>query len=288
MKIILSRKGFDSKMGKVASPIFPSGELCSLPIPDDDPRRRAKRYEEIRVGKESMGKIVCDLTKGKIKPSEYPHFDPDLSADSIPRKSQWLGLLDQANQAETHLRNNGVGEGDVFLFFGWFKNVESVNGVYRHVRGAPDLHVMFGWLQVAQRIAETAVSEIPDWASDHPHCRGLKREGGSVYVATKKLTIQKKDVGLPGFGLFPRYSPSLCLTASGCLRSLWRLPRWFYPAQRRSALSYHNDLSKWELKGDAALLQSVGRGQEFVLDCDDYPEAIKWLFEIVKLGSASA
>lgn len=34
MKIILSRKGFDSSVGGVASPLFPDGTLLSLPIPD--------------------------------------------------------------------------------------------------------------------------------------------------------------------------------------------------------------------------------------------------------------
>ncbi len=34
MKIILSRKGFDSSAGGVPSPIFPDGGLLSLPIPD--------------------------------------------------------------------------------------------------------------------------------------------------------------------------------------------------------------------------------------------------------------
>lgn len=34
MKIILSRKGFDSSAGGVASPILPGGEMISLPIPE--------------------------------------------------------------------------------------------------------------------------------------------------------------------------------------------------------------------------------------------------------------
>ena len=34
MKIILSRKGFDSENGKIPNPILPDGTLLSLPIPD--------------------------------------------------------------------------------------------------------------------------------------------------------------------------------------------------------------------------------------------------------------
>jgi hypothetical protein len=33
MKVILSRKGFDSEYGGIASPILPDGTLLSLPIP---------------------------------------------------------------------------------------------------------------------------------------------------------------------------------------------------------------------------------------------------------------
>ena len=36
MKIILSRKGFDSSAGKQANPIMPDGTLLSMPIPSDD------------------------------------------------------------------------------------------------------------------------------------------------------------------------------------------------------------------------------------------------------------
>ncbi|MBO4456467.1 MAG: hypothetical protein J5802_01965 [Butyrivibrio sp.] len=36
MKIILSRKGFDSTNGGCASPIMPDGTLLSMPIPSDE------------------------------------------------------------------------------------------------------------------------------------------------------------------------------------------------------------------------------------------------------------
>ena len=42
MKIVLSRKGFDSACGGVASPIFPDGGYVSLPIPLADVVGRTK------------------------------------------------------------------------------------------------------------------------------------------------------------------------------------------------------------------------------------------------------
>jgi hypothetical protein len=78
MKIIISRKGFDSSVGGGASPIFPSGELCSLPIPESLPGRHSKRYKDIRRGGQLLGDIVNDLTEGAIKPVAFAHLDPDL------------------------------------------------------------------------------------------------------------------------------------------------------------------------------------------------------------------
>jgi hypothetical protein len=37
---------------------------------------------------------------------------------------------------------------------------------------------------------------------------------------------------------------------------------------------------------DGLMLTAASRGQEFVLDCDDYPEAITWLAELLKLAGS--
>lgn len=36
MKVILSRKGFDSANGGIVSPVFPDGRMLSFPIPSKD------------------------------------------------------------------------------------------------------------------------------------------------------------------------------------------------------------------------------------------------------------
>ncbi len=67
MKMVFSRKGFDSGTGKASGPILPSGELCSLPIPETMPDNRSRRYEEIMMGNHSLGAVVNDLTRGQIR-----------------------------------------------------------------------------------------------------------------------------------------------------------------------------------------------------------------------------
>ena len=55
MKLILSRKGFDSQSGGCPSPIFPDGTLYSLPIPDD---QSEVTYGNLWHGDTNIGKMV--------------------------------------------------------------------------------------------------------------------------------------------------------------------------------------------------------------------------------------
>ena len=58
-------------------------------------------------------------------------------------------------------------------------------------------------------------------------------------------------------------------------------PRWFYPEGNKPPLTYHPDRRRWKRDADHAYLQSVGRGQVFVLDLTHYPEATERLFDLV-------
>jgi hypothetical protein len=283
MKIILSRKGFDAGTGKVASPIFPSGEMCSLPIPESRPDKRSKLYGEVAAGGRNLGDLVADLTRGRVTGGDAVHLDPDLSFASIPRQAGWWPIFGQAGAAESHLRMNGVGDGDVFVFYGWFRQVERIGGSYRYVQGAPDLHVIFGWLQIERRISLADVAnEIPTWALYHPHCVGGRYgKVDSLYISTGRLLLPGANIDRPGAGVFERFDPALCLTALGMSRSTWRLPGWFHPEGKRSAMSYHGNPARWSREGDHVLLKNVGRGQEFVLDSEHYPQALGWLRELL-------
>jgi hypothetical protein len=64
------------------------------------------------------------------------------------------------------------------------------------------------------------------------------------------------------------------------------LPEWFQPKQRGSVLTYHGDPSRWRRLKEGVMLNAASRGQEFVLNCDDYPEAVNWLAELPTLAAA--
>jgi hypothetical protein len=61
------------------------------------------------------------------------------------------------------------------------------------------------------------------------------------------------------------------------------LPNWFYPHENTPGLSYHSSPHRWKMVGDTVLLNTVGRGQEFVLDCQGNPEAVQWLSQLLGL-----
>lgn len=270
MKVILSRKGFDSSFGGCASPIFEDGSVISLPIPE--PSARISFSEVGANGR--IGAIVEDLTGARKKATDHVHLDPDLDIGSRPRIPGWRPMFGQAEAAQRHLDNQGVGVGDIFLFFGWFRRVERHDGKHRFIRGAVDMHMFFGWLEIGAiwRLPLDAAL-IPTWASDHAHVNAAYKRN-TIYVAAGNGTTYNG-------GAFRSYSDHLVLTKPGERRSRWRLPRWFYPAVGKSALSYHRNVKRWTLSENCADLQSVGRGQEFVLDADDYPEAGDWVKRLI-------
>ena len=278
LKVIFSRKGFDSANGGVPSPIFPDGTALSLPIPY---KRSPTRFRDVQWRGESLGPIVENLSNRRVKGGERCHLDPDLNADALERLPGWRPAFGQVEKAQSHLENQGVGLGDLFLFFGWFRAVEPENGsMWRYVPNAPGVHRLFGWLLVSEVVPvegnlTRARSERP-WLSKHPH---LNRhwDNNTVYIASEKLNI----TGLTsrtGAGLFGGSGERLTLTAPrSAKRSRWRLPSWFYPPGSRPILSYHYNRKLWRRRKPWAYVNTVGRGQEFVFDADGIPEAESWL-----------
>jgi hypothetical protein len=282
VKIVLSRKGFDSSAGGVPSPILPDGRLVSLPIPDP---RSPVRYGEIGGDRRDIPGLVSSLTRGRLRRSSRAHLDPDLVAADRPRAPGWRPVFGQEGAAQGHLRNQGVGAGDLFVFFGLFQRVLRERGRWVFDRGAPRQHLIWGWLQVE---AVVPVAECParmrEWAGEHPHFRHGQSPDNVLYLARDGLRLPGGPGGeLPGSGVFTRHNRLLRLTDPRAPRpGLWRLPPWLHPAPDRPALSYHRSESRWSSRGGVTRLRSAARGQEFVIDADRYPEASPWLAALIE------
>ncbi len=271
MKLIFSRKGFDAGYGGVPSPIFPDRSILSLPIPA---KKERTSFADMTFGTLSVGDLVEQLSGGRILGTDTAHLDPDLNRDLIERGPSWVPAFGQAHRSQSHLAKQQVGTGDLFLFYGWFREVEQKEGKWRYRRGAPDLHVIFGWLRVNEVVEvgsdiDGAVQKHPGLGG-HPHCYG---EGfytnNTVYIGSDA-------------GTFETVSERHILTAPNETRSIWRLPRAFYP-DKKTPMTYHKDLRRWIIDDDEHVrLKTVAKGQEFVLNLVEYPEVHEWIADILR------
>ena len=290
MKLILSRKGFDSQSGGCPSPIFPDGTLYSLPIPDDQSDPTSKiTYKDLWHGDTNIGKVVKDLTrkrqpKNRIRSKYRAHLDPDINRVGYPRQEGWCPLFGQSGAAQGHLRNQGVQIGDLFLFFGLFQKVEKTSGRWCFVKGAPRQHILWGWLQIGKihGVDELAKDELP-WARYHPHRHSSRDKdlSNTLYIAYRALDLGDGSIA-PSAGCFPKFHERLVLTnPNGSGVTDWRLHRCFYPENGKCPLTYHPKLDRWKHDDRYAYLQSASRGQEFVLGLDQYPDVTDWLIQSI-------
>lgn len=289
-RLILCRKGFDSATGGCPSPVFPDGTLFSLPVPSND----SVKFGDLQHEDINIGAVVADLTNGRYGADAKAHFDPDLNFEayryrrSRPHWEKWRGMLGQVGIAESHLTNQGVGSGDLFLFFGLYRRVDRIAGRWRFVRSALEQHALWGWLQIEEkyRTSELGNDDLL-WASYHPQLDPYYEyhyPNNTVYIATEVLDLggAEPQTPLPGWGVFPKLAPRLVLTdPNGAGVSDWRLPRWFYPDSGKPPLTYHTKRENWRCDGNHSYIRSAGRGQEFVLDLTNYPEAMDWLSGLV-------
>lgn len=277
MKIIFSRKGFDSASGGTPSPIFPDGRMVSLPIPD---KQSPIRYQDIRWQEYDLGSLVSSLTEGDIPPSHFAHLDPDINTESLTRNPEWRPVFGQTGIAQGHLKKNNVDAGDIFLFFGLFRNVTQISEKLNWDRRSPRRHIIWGWLQIDEVVPVNGgnISKY-EWAKYHPHFSRNYGKNNTVYIARRCLSLpHSSSRKVAGAGVFPYFSERLMLTAQAATNpSQWELPLWFYPRKGKCPLTYHSDTARWKRTTNGTRLDSVRRGQEFILDADDFPEATEWL-----------
>lgn len=284
MKIILSRKGFDSSNGGMPSPIFPDGKIVSLPIPAS---KSPTKLNDLNINGYDIVEIISALSRGRIKPEQYVHLDPDLDPQILAdRPENWRGAFGQVGAAQKHLTNNHIGNGDLFIYFGWFKEIEQHKGVWRFRAGSPDLHAIYGWLLVEETIPvygnEKHVLNQYPWLERHPHLLGNKDKQNTIYIGSRFLPSQLSSKNRPGASVFNNLRDVQILSDPRQKnRSCWRLPACFYPERTKPSLTYHEKKARWKIVDEKWItLNSVGRGQEFVLDTRQYSGIKGWLRQL--------
>lgn len=260
MKVILSRKGFDSGYGGIPSPVMQDGTMLSLPIPSNGD---LTLYKNLSYNGNSYADIICQLNHKCIMFDKECHLDPDIRKDITNRPDDWKPAFGQIGAAQSHLRNQGVEVGDIFLFFGWFRHTNYVNNKLSYIGPSSGFHAIYGYLQVGEIINNP--NDIPEWLKNHPHSYDKRwHSNNAIYIATPNLSL---DPILPGAGCF-NYADILKLTKDGCSRSIWSLPDFF----REISISYNK--KAWREDG----FHSAAKGQEFVFEAND--NVNNWLSQI--------
>ncbi|MCL2017387.1 MAG: hypothetical protein FWG80_01245 [Alphaproteobacteria bacterium] len=258
-KIILSRKGFDSSAGGMPNPILSDGTLLSLPIPDKNSERR---FSDISYNGKTYEQIIKELNPAfDIR---FCHLDPDIRNDCINScPENWIPAFGQQGAALSHLKKSNVGIGDLFVFFGWFRQTElQDNGKLAFV--GPDKHIIYGFMEVGGIIKGTAdIARICPW---HPHSK--KEIARSLFDQDDNnwLFIPKDRQ----YGTL-KYADKRVLTKNGMSRSKWDLPTSFKNAEFSSVCS-----PGW--KDD--YFQKTGQWQELVIS-NPSKEILDWVEDII-------
>ena len=293
MKVILSRKGFDSSAGCIASPILPDGTLLSLPIPGESNTKysdicyKGKKYSDIihelylsncfdnnAEFRKKLGDRVQKLYDYK---ETCCHLDPDIRKGiRLNTPADWQPAFGQAETAQGQLRNAGVDIGDIFLFFGWFRGVDenyryikhrwkkAPNDFYKHA----DLQVIYGYMQIGRIITDPDEIKKFYW---HPHSEGGYGKNNTLYIPSKRLIINGKDCG-PGYGTLD-FDKKWVLTKEGFSRANWEKKEFLLPD------NIYGDKKNSSRKRDETIYYA-GQWQELIVN--ESPGLLDWVKELIK------
>ncbi len=289
MKVVLSRKGMDSEYGGIPSPIMKDEQdnwkFYSLPIPSSE-------NSDIKYSELSMydNFTVADFLKDiplKSKMSEFCHLDPDIRKQYLKSRSkEWNPNFGQVKSAQSHLQNNNIGKGDIFLFFGWFQKAEYKNNKFTYIKDKNypyGFHVIYGYLQI-EEIYKPNIGNVPKWLDYHPHTKykdknEFNNPNNTIYVATD-FKKNNSQVNKNGAGFF-NFSDELILTkGEQNNRTLWKLPLEFHPDNDIS-LSYNKSINRWDKENNNANLKSASKGQEFIFK-DSNKIVEKWCINLIE------
>lgn len=276
MRIVFSRKGFDSSYGGGASPILPDGTMITFPIPE---KGSLVRYADLQTPRGSLLQLMLALGVTRYRenkqwcrldPQSEAHLDPDIHRDTSVRHDDWRPVFGQCDAAQTVLANRGVSKGDLFIYYGTFRRTETADMGLKYVGKA--FHAIFGYMLVGEIIRVNGQTSIP-WCASHPHLVNRNRKNNTLYVAAMSLGSHN----LPGAAML-RFDEQRVLSKSADRISLWKLPRFLHPALSQKAMSNHR-LEDWSLEPDAAFLQTKSPGQEYVVEAT--AEMREWALKLV-------
>ena len=275
MKVILSKKGFDTNYGGYPS-IIDGTNLYSLPIHDSN---GLYRYKDLKLqnGK-NMFEVVKPYYKNIYEKGNSKPFTADTTCHPDPNLTNYfdapnfLGSFGQQGTAQSHLEKQNVSVGDLFVFFGWFNAVK--DGKFLKSNGK---HVIFGYLQVGEIIYTQGLNKAArqdfeikyPWLKQQPHWTDNPYNNNCIYVVAPYCSFDKN---IKGYGTF-EYAPKLDLTKP----TATTVREWQIPALAGLKISSTGG-RKVAPGGTITLPQTFG--QEFVIE--ESEKATEWAEELIK------
>jgi len=264
VKVVLSRKGFDSTYGKIPSPILPDGTLLSMPIPSED----ELAFIDLRHGEYTYSEILRQLaTKRQYETYDKCHLDPDIRENvRISPVTGWKPAFGQVAAAQTYLSNRSVKQGDLFLFFGRFKQTAGSlsAGTLHFVKKAPILHIIYGYMEVGEILPRELIKARNIYWHPHSNVERYMNTNNTIYLASESLSINREH---RGWGVF-NYSEQRVLTLAE-KTATWREILCLMPGAVEKNI-------KNDAKGNGLYYQGVW--QELVLK--ESPDADAWVNEV--------
>lgn len=288
MRVILSRKGYDSSFGSITSLVLHkrnnTDEIIMLPIPCDND---TAIYNDLKLSEDKnfFEKLIKLPGYEKLK-NKKCHADPNLVDFFCDKESNggFVGSIGPHNTAYSHLRNQGVTvgddlkdkDGDLFIFYGVFREAHENGDGSISLDDCKKRHMMFGYLQIGEDISNENIKKYTEehkWMKNQPHSNLDKYKDNSnhIFVAREKLSFAPE---LNGYGMFnfSKDNQLLYLTKNGSER----LTDWHVEGLKNRKISW-NAGRCFDENGD---IQVAKRGQEFVLEGID--EAEKWAIKLIK------
>ena len=203
MRLILSRKGFDSSSGGCPSPIFPDCSMCA-----SDPTS-GPVCVTIFLGVDAISEASCE-THSREAEKRLP--GPSRPRPIWPRNPGWCPTLGQIGSAQGHLRKQGVGPGDLFLFWASFRRVDED----LRWKGGTEHHI-WGWLQIGDVVSVDEVVHRQNCSKSRTYAPlEFRAEDGETPPLCSMLLSSSSHLASVSFGRCVGAAPTWCWRTSLC------------------------------------------------------------------------
>lgn len=318
--IILSRKGFDTAYGRCPSLIVNEKQMISFPIPEDSDQAKkdmeGKYYpeysnltvrldngtentlEDLILASECKDRKVIfnGMTLGKRSTNDNKddeivprcHLDPQLY--NYRNDPDFHASLGQMGIPARLLEKYGIKEGDLFLFFGNFKFVETddkdknslrtVHPVIDDIEYNQDFyHCIWGYMEIEKKILnpQNRPEDVPEYVREHhPHMEYTSCEN-YIYLAAEKLSDtwcpEEYNGQIRGYGVFD-FDEKLMLSPANDAE--FEKHKEYLESMKEGINDKKPKRNKWTILplyvNNGVKTQIPVRGQEFVLFPNFLPE----------------